>query len=28
MDQKAADDYTADLAESGFPCGVYMMDGG
>ena len=28
MDQKAADDYTADLAKSGFPCGVYMMDGG
>ncbi|MBQ3806867.1 MAG: glycoside hydrolase [Kiritimatiellae bacterium] len=28
MDQKAADDYTADLAKSAFPCGVYMMDGG
>ena len=28
MDQKAADDYTAELAKSGFPCGVYMMDGG
>ena len=28
MDQKAADDYTAELAESGFPCGIYMMDGG
>jgi alpha-glucosidase len=28
MDQKAADEYTADLAKSGFPCGVYMMDGG
>ena len=28
MDQKAADDYTAELAASGFPCGVYMMDGG
>lgn len=28
MDQKAADDYTADLAKSGFPCGIYMMDGG
>ena len=28
MDQKAADDYTEELAKSGFPCGVYMMDGG
>ena len=28
MDQKAADDYTAELAKSGFPCGIYMMDGG
>ncbi|MBR0057064.1 MAG: glycoside hydrolase, partial [Kiritimatiellae bacterium] len=28
MDQKAADDYTAELAASGFPCGIYMMDGG
>ncbi len=28
MNQKAADDYTAELAESGFPCGIYMMDGG
>ena len=28
MDQKVADDYTADLAKSAFPCGVYMMDGG
>ena len=28
MDQKAADDYAGELAKSGFPCGVYMMDGG
>ena len=28
VNQKAADDYTADLAKSAFPCGVYMMDGG
>ena len=28
MDQKAAEDYTAELASSGFPCGIYMMDGG
>ena len=28
MVQKAADDYTAELAASGFPCGIYMMDGG
>ncbi|MBQ7667306.1 MAG: glycoside hydrolase [Kiritimatiellae bacterium] len=28
MDQKAADDYTRELAGSGFPCGIYMMDGG
>ena len=28
MGQKAADDYTAELAKSGFPCGIYMMDGG
>jgi len=28
MTQKSADDYTAELAQSGFPCGVYMMDGG
>lgn len=28
MNQKAADDYTAELAKSGFPCGIYMMDGG
>ena len=28
VNQKAADDYTAELEHSGFPCGVYMMDGG
>lgn len=28
MNQKATDDYTDDLAKSGFPCGVYMVDGG
>ena len=28
VNQKAADNYTADLAKSAFPCGVYMMDGG
>ena len=28
MNQKSVDDYTAELASSGFPCGVYMMDGG
>ena len=28
VNQKSADDYTADLAKSAFPCGVYMMDGG
>ena len=28
VNQKAADDYTRELAESGFPCGVYIMDGG
>ena len=28
VNQKAADDYTADLVKSAFPCGVYMMDGG
>lgn len=28
MTQKSADDYTAELAASDFPCGVYMMDGG
>ena len=28
VNQQAADDYTADLAKSAFPCGVYMMDGG
>ncbi len=28
MNQKSADDYARELAESGFPCGVYMMDGG
>ena len=28
VNQKAVDDYTADLAKSAFPCGVYMMDGG
>ena len=28
MNQKAADDYTEELAASGFPCGIYMMDGG
>ena len=28
MGQKAADAYTAELAASGFPCGIFMMDGG
>ncbi|MGN0832986.1 MAG: glycoside hydrolase family 31 protein [Kiritimatiellia bacterium] len=28
MVQRSVDDYTAELAQSGFPCGVYMMDGG
>lgn len=28
MNQKSVDAYTDALAESGFPCGVYMMDGG
>ena len=28
VNQKVVDEYTADLAASGFPCGVYMMDGG
>lgn len=28
MNQKSVDGYTAALAESGFPCGVYLMDGG
>ena len=28
MDQKTVDGYTEALAASGFPCGVYMMDGG
>ena len=28
MGQKAADEYTEELAKSGFPCGIYMMDGG
>ena len=28
MGQKAADDYTAELAKSGFPCGIYMVGGG
>ena len=25
--QRSADDYASELAESGFPCGVHMMDG-
>ena len=28
MNQKAVEEFTAELAASGFPCGVYMMDGG
>ena len=28
MTQKSVDAYTEALAKSGFPCGVYMMDGG
>jgi len=28
MNQRVVDAYTDALAESGFPCGVYMMDGG
>jgi alpha-glucosidase len=28
VNQKSADEYTDELAKSGFPCGVYMMDGG
>ena len=28
MNQKSVDAYTEALAKSGFPCGVYMMDGG
>ena len=28
MNQKSVDAYTEALAASGFPCGVYMMDGG
>lgn len=28
MNQKGTDDYTAELAASGFPCGIYMVDGG
>ena len=28
MNQKTVDAYTEALAASGFPCGVYMMDGG
>lgn len=28
MVQRSVDDYTAELAKSGFPCGIYMMDGG
>ena len=28
MNQSAVDGYTEELAKSGFPCGVYMMDGG
>ena len=27
VNQRSADDYTAELAASGFPCGVCMMDG-
>ena len=28
MTQKSVDAYTEALAKSGFPCGVYLMDGG
>ena len=28
MNQASVDAYTEALAQSGFPCGVYMMDGG
>ena len=28
INQKSVDDYTAELKASGYPCGVYMMDGG
>ena len=28
MNQKEADAFTDELAASGFPCGIYMMDGG
>lgn len=28
MNQKSVDAYTEALAKSGFPCGVYLMDGG
>ena len=28
MNQKSVDAFTEELAKSGFPCGVYMMDGG